>query len=203
MKKKFIKLALVAAMLTGIFAACNKEKNESNSNEDITVVNATNVMNSSSNIATVKALAYPNGEMIASTEYKNDGFKLNLPATVSDNYLHGIYWEEFNYWFTQYVTDKKAKWGTIDFVAYNNAGERMGEFYIVYRSNVSELFVKSMYVYVDRDCTAKGEEMFKYNCTFKKGWNILHLVNDHELTTQKPSEIINLKWNFELDYAKN
>ena len=170
------------------------------------VINAQNVENGSSDIVSVKAATYNRYyvyRFLATEKYEKGGFILMLPDTIPDSYLYGPYWYDadeygvdwfyFNHIFSEYVSDSEAKCGAINFLAYNTKENIIGEFYLA----DDDAHVVAVYIYVDRDCTLKVSD---YDCTFKKGYNILYLLNPHshstEYTTQKPSGL-KLKWKYE------
>jgi len=159
------------------------------------VINATNVLNANSNIATVIAILPKTGKEIASVKYENGGFKLTLPSTVSDEYLriaHEV-WGEL-------VSDNNAKYALVYFTAMNSTGEYLADFRSV--SNEDVMDVVEDYIYVDKSFTVKGESEwgFEYDCSFKKGWNRVYLYQHKEdkaiMTTTKPSGKI-FKWYFD------
>jgi hypothetical protein len=67
--------------------------------------------------------------------------------------------------------------------------------------------IEASYLYADRDLTVKGISRWyddyegeyyeeEFNCSFKKGWNIVYFIADNDkITTQKPSGA-NLKWYY-------
>ena len=206
MKKYFF----VAIVLVLVLSACKKDSNSSssgsssgsngNSTNDITSIEANNVINSSNDIATVKLLIvtdddfYPDGQYyvigyeLATAKYENNGFKLKLPEKVPDEYLHNAYelyvdWSENSF----VVSNKQAKmsWGRgyeIGIVAYNSEGRQIGYF------NLEQVIFE--YVYVDRDFTVKGKCQYsafeeEVNCSFLKGWNIQYYIHTGDLTYEK------------------
>jgi len=168
--------------------------------EDGFVVEATNVIGGISSITTVKAFTW-NGYEFATAEYKNSGFKIVFPKSLPDYEL-----ESFIDVFdlpSSLISDRYAKVVPAFLVAYNSHNEEIGEFMHLYEGYDYYAYVH--YVYVDRDFTVKGTDNsadweVAWNCTFKKGWNVLYWIEDDgwdELfTTQKPSSI-NLRWYFE------
>ena len=172
---------------------------------DAFVVTAKNVIGGSSDIATVAGLVegeYDEGE-IASAPYKNNGFELKLPATVANKYLWNIN-EDGE--MDDMISDKNAKVTDLWIEALDSDKDYIGEFY--YEDEGNDYYAAALYLYADRDFTIKGsiyEEWdgdyykMEWNCTFKKGWNILYMFEDNGwdeyYTTTKPSNV-NLKWYF-------
>ena len=223
MKRQMFYLAAVVMMLTMVINACEKNDSSSSSSNssgsDTTnngnssdedgnsfVINATNVVNSNSNIATAKAFVEAVGDdyEVASAEYKNSGFKMNLPASVPDKRLTSAYnWfsGEVIYEALEKLSDKNAKITYFDCIyAYDEDGIEIGtlrqkqDYYD--DVDLEELY----YIYADRNFTIKGTfSDCEVNCTFKKGWNVFYVYADEDdwyvITTSKPSSI-NLKWYF-------
>jgi len=156
-------------------------------------------------IATVKAVMYnwdtEEEYSAASCKYANGGFKLTLPETVSAKYLHVID-EDFDD-FEGTISDPQAKMGFVSIEAYDDDKEYIGSF--VHGDFDKSIWVQ--YMYFDRDVTINGydnEFDDEYNCSFKKGWNIMYITyTDSDYgwlySTKKPSGA-NPKWYFEDDY---
>ena len=199
--KKLLKLMVIATIAMTVIVACDKENDVNSSNAS--VIKATNVVDGSNDIATVKALVISDeGEYLdetnywigfeaATTNYEKGGFKLNLCATVPDKYLQLAYDE-----FEDFVTDRSAKFALLTVIAYNNAGREIGSFIL---RDVSDDDCYAHYLYSDRKFTMKGkEDDVIVDCNFKKGWNIMYIYNfgaEYTMTTKKPSGV-NLKWHY-------
>ena len=211
-KKKLV-IFLSIMVFIGV-TACSKEDDDSGSGNS-SVINA-KVENGNEYddwIVTVKALIaenegyYPGGGFywigyeLASGEYKNGGFKLNLPANVPEQYLSESM-EDIDF-----ASDKNAKGVHIHVLAYNEQGREIGEFKLIGTTNNTE--VEAWYFYIDRNVTAKGTEedskyknKYVYNISYRKGWNISYITEgytDKEFvytnTTSKP-EGVDFKWRF-------
>ena len=159
------------------------------------VINVTNVVGSVSSIAMVKALERASKDEIASAEYKNNGFKLNLPTTMPSKYLKLV--SEYFSIPQSLVSDNTAKLASIDVSAYNSAGNKIGSFILEYRG--ADYYVSAHYYYVDKNVTIQGTHIIPWNCTFKKGWNVMYEIarsGGGEFTTQKPAGA-NLEWHYE------
>jgi hypothetical protein len=205
-------IAVVAICLAGVtvFSGCDKDGN-GRIGGNASKITATNVINSSSQIATVKAEIYWEtstdwgSDAIAQVPYKDNGFTLELPATVLDKYLY-LLAEDVPDGIT--ISDKTAKCNmTIDIKAYDNKANNIGGFYL---SNGESAY--AMWAYVDKNVTIKGEYeesgriFYKYNMDLKKGWNVVYINSSTDksvyeritITTQKLSGV-NFSWYF-LDY---
>lgn len=191
-------------------------------------VNAT-VEGGNSSIKKVKAIIY--GEYgdkeLANVAYSNNKFNLTLPATVESRYLESIDYELDTEYFI--VSDENTKVGGAFFAAFDNYNE-IGEFenYAIIKDTDTEGdAVACLYVYVDKNCTIKGEHIENYtqngvtykitekwDASFKKGWNCLYYrlyakINSNytqytetdTYTTTKPSGVT-LKWYYE-EYEDN
>ena len=195
--------AICLAGLT-VFSGCNKDDDSSGSGDgnggNASKITATNVINSSSRIVTVKAedYWYSDYDVIAQAPYKNNGFTLELPATMAAKYLEPIEVEE-----GVTVSDRNAKYYELEeFSGFDKDDETIGYFYLGDEddSNVS-------WLYVDRDVTVKGEYNYedyteKYDVKLKKGWNVVYVIitesysKGKSVTSQKPSGI-NPQWYFD------
>ena len=208
--KKILTSVMIALMAIALFSTCKKD--------DDTVVkpsvmSAKNVINSNSDIVSVKALTYDDNTdeevILATTPYQNDGFKLTL-KTPPENCLYEIgYAFEFED-ERIVVSDPNAKIGFAGATAYNHKDKEMGEFYFIGIS--TRCYVDAIYIYADRNFTVKGKIDYgesvsyyeEYNCSFKKGWNILYVIEGnfegHLLFTTKNTSGVTLEWVFDENY---
>ena len=239
LKKKMTKSRLnlrnrvkTVAILAGIsssimFTGCGKDgDSEESDNGEIggnaLKITATNVINSSPQIATVKVELWwetsnDNGsDVIVQAPYKNNGFTLELPATVQDKYLD-LLAEGAPSSIT--ISDKTVKYTSFeDIEAYDKDDGNIGGFYL---TNVDDS-AYVMWFYVDKNVTVKGEYkeideeyneeyIGQFDMDLKKGWNAVYSkvaesrnnstgrdVQTNTITTQKPSGV-NFSWYFE-DY---
>ena len=206
--KKILTSVMIALMAITLFSACNKEKDSKN---DSSVITAKNVMNSNSEIVSVKAVLYDENTdeevVLATSPYQNNGFKLTL-KTPPASCMYGID-EEIEPGVV--VSDPNAKVCNVEIAAFDNADEEMGGFY--YWGANTRTFVEANYLYADRNFTIKGKIMDEdeylgdYNCSFKKGWNIIYMVAQTAeetvlISTQKPSDIT-MEWAFEGYFCKS
>lgn len=224
MRKSFL-LKSSAFILGGMmfFASCNKDDDNGGSNGgnsgNAFTIKATNVINGSTQIATVKIYAeWFNGgdyseDAIAQAPYKNNGFTLELPVTLADKYLTPIYEDELN---DVAISDKNVKWFFLeDIWAYDGNEKEMGYFFLENQDGEKSYFTS--WIYVDRNVTVKGEEKWIeygeeyidiYDWNLKKGWNVIYgsstrsynnstgrYVDTFSSTSQKPSSV-NYSWYF-------
>jgi len=195
MKKNFLKfwLFFVLVLTTSVFYSCSKNDDPVDDIEsDASKIVATNVIYGSSQITDVKAEIYwgvdgsaPDydyeNDIIAQTQYENNGFTLELPATLPDKYLSSIInSEDFPSGVT--VSDKTAKWITWIMIEAYSGIVNIGSFYL--SDNGSEEN-SAIWIYVDKNVTIKGEsktideenneeDIANYDMNLKKGWNILY-----------------------------
>ena len=237
--KKMKNLGFLLAFALIAFASCEKDDNGgSNSGGNVSTITATNVINGSTRVITVKALAWwSNGEWdygsdaIAQTPYKNNGFTLELPSTVSAKYLYFID-EEYD---TEdvFISDKNAKGMILEWLeGYDKDEKEIGSFYLIEENDNSAYY--AYWVYADRDVTVKREEKYegydeydgsewigieKIDLTLRKGWNAVYesfidtksynnstkrevYTYTESFTSQKPSGV-NYSWYFDSDYDYN
>jgi len=194
MKKYYYNILTALLAISMLFIAC--KEGEYN---DLSVIEVDYVKGSTSYIVTVKAVAdfqgfNSYGDVIATSSF-NNGFLITLPKVLSDKYLHT---DE-----SEALSNPKAKLGNIVLLAYNDKDVVIGIF-MLKGENGNISIENAQHIYADRKCSLKGEIGMgffaaNYNCSFKKGWNIAYLIDEHSgtitFTTQKPSDI-NLNWEF-------
>ena len=191
-----------------LFTTCNKDDDSSGntSSENPSFINAKNVV-SNGDIVSVKALMenYITEEdvVIATSKFENNGFTMVLP-TPPEQCLY-----EVRGTFNGIVSDLKAKIGFLNVGAFNMKDKKEGALYFLGIS--ANYYVDAYYIYADRDFTVKGQGgnyyYTEYNCSFKKGWNILYYVenssgNKTYYATKKPAEVT-MEWVFDdyFDYS--
>jgi len=214
--KKLLNLLTVAIVLSVIFVACDKENGGKNDNGNATTINATNVVGATSNIATVKA--FVGGFEVASSKYQNNGFTLKLKKTVPNEslgYVTTIDWKNICSWLWwkgipyRLISDQSSFCGILEIYAYDNSDRIIGNISLGERRDGSSDYgdyIQVCYVYADKDFSINGvNENCQFNCSFKKGWNIVYLCEyptpggdyqyDWVMTSTKPSNA-NLKWYY-------
>lgn len=217
MKKTFLNFGLfflALGLTTVVFNSCDKDDdNDGDTNGGNALkITATNVINGSTNIKTVKALIYlESGEndydedAIAQAPYENNGFTLELPTTLGAKYLETIDAYDLE---GIAVSDKNFKsYFFDDLSGYNEDDDEIGYFYLTEENGDNDYYTS--WFYSDRDVTIKGEYkeideeydeeyINNYDLTLKKGWNVVYdsyTDDGFSLTSQKPSGV-NYTWNF-------
>ena len=201
MKKIFLNFGLFLALgLTiAVFNSCDEDDDKNGGSGSISKITATNVINGSTQIKTVKALVYwgdyDNEDAIAQAPYTNNGFTLELPKTLSAKYLFLIS-EDAPSGIT--ISDKNVKIYVLeDISGYDKDDDEIGYFYLEEEKGDNEYYTS--WIYSDRDVTIKGQDDGdKYNLQLKKGWNVVYdsyTDNGFSLMSEKPSGV-NYSWNF-------
>ncbi|MDR1201949.1 MAG: hypothetical protein LBL58_10030 [Tannerellaceae bacterium] len=202
---------LTLGLTITVFYSCeNDDSSPKNENDDnVSTIKATNVINSSNRITTVIVPIpyysdYSYYDVIAQAPYKNKGFELKLPTTLSSKYLYPI---ERDHWDGDItISDENAKiWYLEEFVALDEDENYIGHLYLG-----DEEYDIVEWVYVDRNVTLKGVleneyDYIKYDLEFKKGWNLAYwkytgIFNGNgeagTYTSKKPSGA-NYQWYFD------
>jgi hypothetical protein len=197
---------LLITVMMMFFTACDSNDFDSTNDgnlviiEDPTsdnpfVIKANDVENGISGIASIKSVGItycpPENEcqyLDFSTEYKNGGFELNLPATIPDEFLQSFS-EKILMENNIHVSDTQAKITSFSLLAHNSAEAWIGS--IDFRSDNWHM----QFIYADRSFTEKGVTLYgvEIDCSYKKGWNIVYVSRNFEIadagskqTTQKP-----------------
>jgi hypothetical protein len=225
MTKTILNFGLFVALglTTTLCGSCKKDgSNGGGGSGSTSKITATNVIGGTSQIVTVKAIVYWDSgddysrDVIAQVPYTDNGFTLELPATLADKYLWRVDEDEWD--MDVYISDKNAKvyfWDNIE--GYNIDENRIGSFYWKKEDDNSEHY--TLRGYADKNVTIKGEFYEidkKYNeeyaekidLSLKKGWNFVYAsyvdrydsstgrdVFTFTLTSKKPSGV-NYKWYF-------
>jgi hypothetical protein len=152
---------------------------------------------------------YADEEVIASGEYNNGGFSINLPGTVPAKYLEGLFaGDEVPQGIT--VSNDKVKGFTVGELEAYKGDENVGEFWYGHESETT--WNRLIFIYVDGDISINGTyseedgddwtytQTFK-NLSLKKGWNKVYVTesktNNVEVNVFTNSEPAGLKWVFE------
>ena len=127
-------------------------------------------------------------------KYENGKFELSLSDNISDEYLQLVYNREDREGVT--ASDTQAKFIFFGVKAFNSENIWLGDLRI--RSKNWNIEFR----YTDRDFTEKGVNKYgeEFDCSYKKGWNIVYYYFDGvktKSTTQKPSNE-NFKCYFEI-----
>jgi len=195
MKRTVFVVTAVMAMAM-VFVACKDKKPKDNSNnnnnnggnEDYSlVIEVKNVNDEGDDIAKVEAwVSEMNEYLVASANYTNNGFTMTLPKVPSSKLTPVAYY--LSVMPQLKISDKTARFSRVEFIAYDNTGDEIGNFYLEDPITESE----AAYVYADKDFTMKGTIVWDddfigtFDCTFKKGWNIVY-DTENGITTQKPA----------------
>jgi hypothetical protein len=197
MKTQLLKLVAVGIILMTAAVACNKDPKGGGGSDSAFVINATNIegVDDKDQIDNVKALVYSEIENYpaGTAKFQNNGFKVNLCATVPDNHLGS--WDIICWGASGIVSDTSAKVNYTHIIACNSAGREIGAFWFF---EEKDMYCFGRYLYADRDFTIKGNGiMYTYDCDLKKGWNIVYHYHEGggKITTQKPSGV-NLEWHY-------
>ena len=162
MKKQILTLA-IAGLIIATFSSC---KDEPTLNNDASVIRATNIVEivggSLKNVAIVKAEHFAftgkRWTTLAETPFKNNGFVLNLPEILPEEFLTPNYFGDFR------------SFETTAFNAYDRNGRRIGWFFYEAQAQSGNLYLKT-WIYSDTD-VAKTEWRPAYN----KGWNTVYFA---------------------------
>jgi hypothetical protein len=210
MKKKFSIMAFVSLFTVVALCSCSKDDNGDDNGgsggiHNNTIIASVEDGNSyDGEIDVVKALVITGedshgwtGYEAASSTYSNGGFKLNLTATVSDEYLGGEF-KNIPDGITVNNPNVKTEWGLV--IAYKS-DRQIGEFY--YGKDC-----ESYLMYANGDLSITGSytdydgDLEKYNVHLKKGWNMVYEMDtetkdgkeEYEVTTQAP---VGSKWYYD------
>jgi len=176
---KYIKIVLITSVLLGSLAGCEKKGGELKTKLHDGVIIASikdgNKIGERYQIATVAAISYSDdlyfsgrdGDVIATADFINGGFTMELPATVSDEFLRNL-----NYKYAK-ASNPDAKFACVTFFkAYNTKGIYVGCFWC-----------GPLFWYADSDVTlTRGG-----NLSLKKGWNIEY---------ENEKALNDMKWEF-------
>ena len=202
----------MVALCATFLVSCEKDDDIGGNEGSVSKIVATNVY-SHVEIATVKAWVgyrdydYGDYDVIAQAPYKNNGFTLELPASLSANYLRPISSliadEEDVHFFS--ISDKTVRGCFLDIIAYDSDDRRIG-YHLTYVGTNDYVFCDVFWLYVNKDVVIKGKyedywdrEIIDLN--LKKGWNICYYWDDDftdtdYFTSKKPSGL-NFAWGVE------
>jgi len=194
MKKLFYLFMIALMAISMTFVACKKDGNNEkpidkpDEKETFYVIEAIDVQEGSSSITTVKALVLVDDvyKSIASANYSNNAFKLELPDKIDA------------------ISNPLLK-----ISGYNNENMEIGSFLCISDNNenfLSYYYSGSNYVHYSNTIHKFGDILFTkiYECDYKKGWNIQYTMYEIDAdnstytittTTTKPSNV-NFIWSF-------
>jgi hypothetical protein len=227
MKTKLFSMAIMSAMAVITITSCSKD----NKNQDNTQSNAIFVFvekGSEYNVligSTVKAIGYYSLDgssslsyEVATANYENDGFTLNLPSTVDAQYLGNI---KFSLDIPDNITISDTNTKVISIIEikpYQN-GSSLSLFpyhqFMYCKNPDSEVeYDYTEFVYVDRDVAITGASSeirngVTYNETYsvslKQGWNRMYNTGTTDFKAQETktatirvttTEVGGYKWYF-------
>lgn len=223
---KIKRIAFLSAVLlcsVTVFNGCSKDDGGSGTSQ-VTSINAKVVNGTDYNFGNVKAVTYMGSSyVVAEGSYTNGGFKIDLPETVSSEYLELLTddtdEEEVSDWMT--VSDKTALMNSIYLEGYDESGDYIGDLFYGAGSvnSTSYSYTEGQYVYVNKDVKLTGSTTdtdnssgitlqlkSSANVVLKAGWNIMYYIETVSFvnntgtityTTSKPS---GLQWYSEDDF---
>ena len=184
--------------MTMFFAACDENNlpdsrvvvENDPSNDTPLVIKVDNVENGSDDIASVRVtMGYQSPDLEwhyleFSAKFEDGGFELNLPATIPDEYLSPSS-NILSYEDNITLSDIHAKNTLAMITAHNGDDANIGGF------GFSSGKWNMGFTYADRSYTEKGFSNggLEYDCSYKKGWNIVYYHWDNKnskITTEKP-----------------
>jgi len=217
---KKIVLMIIPALICGMMLiSCDKEEQEFGTgnweirNDGSMVLRAFNLENAPKNVATVKVRMSafsqdPNVSPyieVASAEYKNGGFELTFPSTVSDEYLQPFFLSG----------SIVGRIGTVihnNIHAFDKGGEYLGSFSLVIHDERNEYLGGMSFTYSNNKFSVEGTGAFGGidDLFYEKGWNAVYSYffrsthpqglptsNDIKRTTQRPANRrISFVWYF-------
>jgi len=205
--KKSAFLLLSAFVFSAVFFFTSCEKPPITGGNVIEAKDVTSFSpNNLNKIDKVKAFVFYYDEFelkeIASCKFEKNGFTLTLPEDVPEKYLYGFGDTEST---GIKVNPANAKLAPIQIIACDKSDNNIGSFFFGSEDiiNATEYPVYgTTFWYLDRRVTIKGkyidEFSTKYDCSLKKGWNILYSKleqNGLTISSSKPSGV-NYKWYF-------
>ena len=220
--KRRIAMFVVAAMIVSAAAvSCSKDpKNNGDGSGDkitVTVENASDY----GDVKTVKLYVVQNyvddskDAVIASGDFKNDGFTLNRPATIASKYLSSFS-AMLGEYSTVTVSNKNAKFAdNLYILGYNSSDNMPIAQFGCFKKEGNIQYVK-VWWYVDSDVTLSGAAeyirgnqyneswitIYDYSLSLIEGWNDIYVTRTEttvldEKTVKyefKNSQISGLKW---------
>jgi hypothetical protein len=218
----------ISLAVTTTFISCGDDDDNGNGNGNAATITATTVTGNTAQIATVKAEIWWWDEqndyslVIAEAPFRNNGFALQLPETVPNNFLF-LFNNEFEDSDIT-VNPANARGTALERLeAFNAAGNEIGWLYYAdfdwYSENHPNVRNSAFWLFVDRDVTITGEEssdewegniwIESWNLNLRRGWNIVYerltittagntTTYTNTFTSQRPSGV-NFSWRFSAD----
>ena len=202
-----------------IFTSCDKDDENQGGSSISKIEVSINNNDLDDDITEVRAvLDESNGYVIASCEYINGKFILDLPPTVEEKYLYPFSTEEMEEDFPVEIkiSDPNAKTTSIMIMSYDESDNHLGYFHYEKYINNDDIYTETEteVVYADRNVSLTGsfsvtEEGVTVSCKvsahLKKGWNYVYMTFSEtekslslEMTTTEPS---GMKWEYYSKYT--
>ena len=216
-------LWLICIVIAAVFAACDKDEENGTGSVITAIDNVVAIVENgdkyNAQVVEVLLSRYYQDEIVAvaTADFVNGGFSLELPKTVDEKYLEGLEGtgEEFR------VSNKNVKIA-LDF---NIRGITVTGAYInfVFGKVDGNTVTREVFWYADGDLSITGSTFFSYelhedvferttsfSASLKKGWNILYItekrerINNVETTTTNiaTKDPGGLKWYAESDFLE-
>ena len=207
-KGNFLKIVCALIIACFVFSGCNDNDNDDD-NDTINKIIATVEDGAKYNgqIVTVKFMVEigDNDVAIATGNWSNGGFTIDLPETVEANHLRTL--DRFAPSVT--VSNNNAKGVFWTFIGgFDVDDRRVDYFYNIKGDNNSTTWVE--YIYVDMDVNITGtfsddEETRVYSLSLKKGWNITYRtwIRGTGVTERSSTAVSGLKWHSSRDFWGN
>ena len=234
MLKNFLNLRNVVAIaiclaVTTTFSSCERNENGNGNGGNISSITATNVIGNTAEIASVNITLWSTDDeqdeqmVIAEAPFQNNGFRLELPESVPNNFLWLIA-EDLEDGVT--VSNINARGQTVwDIYALNADGNEIGSLSFTNFDRNSEeepnVIIEALWFYVDRNVTITGEmreewyddwdgieyiDIVNFNLNLRRGWNSAYVratrttagnvvTYNVTFTSQRPANA-NLSWRF-------
>ena len=203
--RKFCLLSATACMIAGsiFFTGCSKDKDGSGGStfKSITAKVVDGKDYDSLIDEVIAVIVYDDGDegagfAVESGPYKNGGFTIDFPESVSSKYLDYIFDDPEE---GVKVSDEKTQGAILFFSGYSKSGEWVGLFN--HEKETKTSYSEAEYLYVDRNCTVKGTEKdgkytYTYDVSLKKGWNIIYYTETDLTETYSSKNPGGLEWYF-------
>ena len=169
-----------------VFTGCDKDKdNENPAGGVASKIEGTVVNGSAYDVDVIKGIVEERFE-IASSDFANNKFSIDLPATLDDKHLESMFEDDMN------INDGGVKGAFLDLRGYksNKSVEYLEYARMPDLSATKVTFYYAVYVYVDRDANVTGEfyeeedYILKFNMNLKKGWNLIYMADVFELISE-------------------
>jgi hypothetical protein len=210
MKNLFLKLGLLPALIlvAVVFGSCGDNDPKLPDNTVIAARNVAALSGNTDEIALVRAMAYDwDGDgwtSIAEATFQNNGFTLQLPASLPDNFLRPIAGRFPDNAAITLTGNSNAKWSpVIEFVALCENDNATGSIHLVGGVEIENLTgTAASWVYANSDVSVTGDfqldgdflSRIVINLNLRKGWNNVYTTASTEndifvltTTTQRPS----------------